>query len=127
MFKVKKNREVSHSIDIADSKDVYTMNKKKGSYNRVSIPVFCLKEGDLFVVMTPALDVVAQGETFEEAHENFDTTVKIFFEECIKHGTLEKALEESGWIKVKKPTPHFQPPVLIENRTQTFAIPLHLN
>jgi predicted RNase H-like HicB family nuclease len=90
----------------------------------IQLPLLSLREGKWFVVMTPALDLVAQGETLKKAHKNFEISLKLFLEECLAQGTLEQVLEESGWTKVTKPKPHFMAPVIIEKSQKEFQIPV---
>jgi hypothetical protein len=40
-------------------------------------------------------------ETFEEAKMNFSEALEIFFEECLKMGTLQDILDSCGWVKRK--------------------------
>jgi predicted RNase H-like HicB family nuclease len=100
------------------------MEKKITVTGNIQLPLLTLREGKWFVVMTPALDLAAQGKTFEKAHENFEITLKLFLEECLVQGTLEQVLEECGWTKVDKPKPHFMPPSIIENSQKSFQIPV---
>ena len=60
------------------------------------IPVVYFREGDTFIAHSPVLDLSACGEDFEEAKRNFADAVEVFFSECIKHGTLERALTACG-------------------------------
>ncbi|MEA2092653.1 MAG: hypothetical protein U9P61_01630 [Patescibacteria group bacterium] len=65
---------------------------------QVNLPVSVLKEGKKFIAYTPALDVSASGDTYEEAKKRFDEVVHIFFEEVYEQGTLEEVLMESSDI-----------------------------
>lgn len=85
-----------------------------------SLPVSILREGSSFIAYTPALDLSTSGSTFEEAQKNFKEIVNIFFQELIEMGTLEDVLKEMGWQKENN---NFIPPVVIENKVQTFTIP----
>jgi hypothetical protein len=55
------------------------------------------KEGNVWVSYCPQLDLSSGGDTKEEAQENLLKVVKIFFDECVKRGTLEAALGDLGW------------------------------
>ena len=57
------------------------------------------REGRQWISHCPALDVATCGDTREEALNNTAEAVVLFFESCIEHGTLEKALKELGWEK----------------------------
>ena len=87
---------------------------------KFSLPVSFLREGDLFVAYTPALDLSTAGSSFEEAQKNFEEAVNIFFQELIEMGTLKDVLTELGWQKQNN---SFVPPVVVSNQTQTFSIP----
>ena len=54
------------------------------------------KDGDYFIVSNDALDVVAQGESEEEALASFREVVTLFVESCCRRGTLYEVLNESG-------------------------------
>ena len=58
-----------------------------------TIPLCFLKENKTFIAFAPALDLSTCGRTFEEAKKNFAEALEIFFEECLKMGTLGKVLE----------------------------------
>lgn len=74
------------------------------------IPVELMKEGDRVVVYTHVLDICGYGATAEEAKKDFDTALKIFFDETIAHDTFEKALGELGWKKIVAPTREYWEP-----------------
>jgi len=74
------------------------------------LPVELLKEDGRVIVYTHVLDLCGCGDTPEEAKKDFEAAVKIFFEETIKHKTLEQALEELGWKKVVLPTRQYWEP-----------------
>jgi len=79
-----------------------------------SLPVFILREREVYIASSPALDLSSYGATFDEAMKNFNEAVSIFFEECIKMGTLSKVLESCGWEK--KPVKGWTPPTFIGER-----------
>ncbi|MBI2032450.1 MAG: hypothetical protein HYV38_00775 [Candidatus Levybacteria bacterium] len=85
------------------------------------LPVSILKEGDIFVAYTPALDLSTSAETFEKAQENFIEAVNIFFEELMEMGTLNDVLIELGWQKQDN---QLVPPVVVSNQTKSFSFPL---
>jgi len=58
-----------------------------------------LKEGRTFVAHTPELDVSSCGGTKERAVKNLKEAVRLFLEEAEKLGTLERILEEAGYLK----------------------------
>ena len=58
-----------------------------------------LKEGRIFVAQTPELDVSSCGGTKERALHNLKEAVRLFLEEAEKLGTLERILEEAGYLK----------------------------
>lgn len=89
----------------------------------VKIPIEIMKEGDRVIVYTHVLDLCGYGSTADEARKDFDTALKIFFEETLAHETLDKALEELGWKKVVVSTRQYWEPqtevigsALVENR-----------
>jgi len=62
-----------------------------------NVPVSFYQEGDAVIACCPVLDLVTCGDTFAEAEHNFNDALKVFVEECVSHGTLEKVLLSSGW------------------------------
>ena len=83
-----------------------------------NLPVSILKEGDVFVAYSPAVDVSTVGETFEEAQRRFEEAVDIFFEEIIEKNTLEEALLELGWQSQNR---RLTPPVVVSNQMMSFS------
>jgi hypothetical protein len=67
-----------------------------------TIPLCFMKEKDSIIAFTPALDLSTCGRTFEEAKKNFIEALDIFFEECLRMGTLKDVLESCGWAKDRK-------------------------
>lgn len=66
----------------------------------ISLRIEIFKEGDVYVALSPELNVSSYGETIEDAKKSFKEAVEAFIEECQKMGTLEDVLEESGFLKV---------------------------
>ena len=87
------------------------------------IPVLFLKEGETFISYSPALDLSTCGSTFEEAKTNFSEALHLFFQECLKHGTLEAALESYGWKKSHKNPAQWQPPMLVGQESIAVDLP----
>ena len=79
--------------------------------HNITLQVIFFKEDAKVIAYSPALDLSACGDTPEEAKKGFDSVVKVFFEELLKMGTLEKVLLGLGWRK----------------KVQAWAIPQHRN
>ena len=90
---------------------------------KVNIPVIFMKEGDTFVCYTPAFDLAAHGDTFEDAKKSFAISFKLFLEEVTKMGTWPKVLQEYGWKKVGS---HLLPPQVIGQTLESVEIPASL-
>ncbi|MEP6793994.1 MAG: hypothetical protein ABJB16_06690 [Saprospiraceae bacterium] len=83
----------------------------------VRIPLFIVKdEYGYFSAFCPALNISGQGKDEPSAMESFHLMVSIFLEETMRKGTLDKVLNELGWIHNHLDTP--MPP--------TYDIPEHL-
>ena len=67
-----------------------------------NLPVIYMKEGDTFICYSPAFDLVAHGDSFEDAEESFAKALKLFIQEVTRKGTWEKVLREYGWEKVHR-------------------------
>ncbi len=87
---------------------------------RTNIPVIYLKEGNIFVCYSPAFDLVAHGDSFEDAEKSFATTLRLFMEEVTKKGTWKKVLKEYGWEKVRN---EWNPPRIIKQDSKPVEIP----
>ena len=48
------------------------------------------------------------GTTAARAKKNFATTLRLFLEELLEHGTLDEVLSDQGWSKHQQ---QWQPPV----------------
>ena len=86
------------------------------------LPVMILREGDYFVIHTPALDLSVQGRTKLEVQRRFVEAVQLFLEELERKGSMDEVLEELGWEKhARQP---WQPPQLVGAPTEIeVAIP----
>lgn len=67
----------------------------------LSIRVEIFKEDDVYVALSPELNVSSFGETIHEAKESIKEAIEAFFEECREMGTLDEVLEESGFLHVE--------------------------
>lgn len=85
------------------------------------IPVLYLKEGDIFVCYSPAFDLAAHGDSFEDAEKSFAETLRLFMEEVTKKDTWEEVLREYGWQKVKR---QWVPPQVIGRQSKAVEIPV---
>ncbi|MDE2038071.1 MAG: hypothetical protein KGI69_02500 [Patescibacteria group bacterium] len=88
---------------------------------QASLPVTFLREGDQFVAYTPALDLSTSGDSFEQAKKRFGEVVQIFFEECVRMGTLSKVLIDLGWVKQNS---EWNPPTVVAQDTQMVNVPM---
>ena len=88
------------------------MNEHRGKDMKkivnVKLQVIVKKEGNKYVVYSPALDLSTCSEDVEDAKRRFSEAVEIFFEEIGKDGTAVEVLKELGWEKdgesLKPPT-----------------------
>ena len=89
---------------------------------KANIPIIYLKEGEAFMCYSPAFDLVAHGDSFEDAGRSFAQTLKLFIEQVSKKGTWEEVLNECGWEKVKQ---DWTPPRIIgqESKAITISVP----
>ena len=66
----------------------------------ISVRIEVFKEGDVYVALSPELNVSSFGETIEDAKKSSKEALEAFIEECQEMGTLEEVLEESGFSKI---------------------------
>lgn len=64
---------------------------------RVNLSIFLYEEGGYFICESPALDVVGQGTTKEEAIESFEIVLSEFISYSLNKKRLSKNLFEMGW------------------------------
>lgn len=55
------------------------------------------REGNLYIAYSPELDMIAQGESMDEARKNLFEVIEIQFEEMREIGTLNEFLDERGF------------------------------
>lgn len=67
----------------------------------IHLKVEIFKEDDVYVAMTPELNVSSFGETIDDAKASVKEAIEAFIEECERMGTLDEVLEESGFQKIK--------------------------
>ena len=60
--------------------------------------------GNYWIAACPSLDIVTQGESFTRANENMAEALLLFFESCLKRGTLETVLVQAGYSKIEVET-----------------------
>jgi predicted RNase H-like HicB family nuclease len=66
---------------------------------RILTRIEIFKEGDVYVALSPELNVSSFGETIAEAKKAIQVAIEAFIEECEEMGTLEEVLEESGFSR----------------------------
>jgi predicted RNase H-like HicB family nuclease len=54
-----------------------------------------------WIAVCPSIDVASQGSGVGDAIRCLHEAVQLWFESCIERGTLERALQESGFQKVR--------------------------
>ena len=85
-----------------------------------NLEVLMIREGENFVAYCPALNLATQGGSFEEADRAFDEMIQIFMDEVMAMGTIDKVLEDAGWIKINQ---KWVPPTVINQTTKKIQIP----
>lgn len=83
------------------------------------IPMIFMKEGDVFVAFSPALDLYEHGDSYEDVCDAFKRKITVFFKELVKMGTLEKVLLDCGWVKAKN---KLTPPRIIDRKIESIHI-----
>jgi predicted RNase H-like HicB family nuclease len=87
----------------------------------VSIPVIYLKEGEAVICYSPAFDLVAHGDSLEDAETSFAQTLTLFIDEVTRMGTWKALLQESGWRKINN---QWSPPVFLQEKNTAVEIPI---
>lgn len=86
-----------------------------------NLPVLYMKEGDAFICYSPAFDLVAHGDSFEDAERSFAKTLKLFAQEITKKGAWGEVLREYGWEKTGK---EWIPPRIIGQESLPIEFPI---
>ena len=86
-----------------------------------NLPVIYMKEGETFICYSPAFDLVAHGDSFEDAGRSFAKTLKLFIQEVTKKGTWKEVLREYGWERVDK---EWSPPRIIGQESMPVELPI---
>ena len=71
----------------------------RGKMMQLDITIEIWQKGKYFVVKSPELDFISQGNTREEAKKNLLEVIEIQFEEMTAMGTLDEYLAECGYDK----------------------------
>lgn len=88
--------------------------------SNINLQILYMKEGDTFVCYSPAFDLAAHGDSFEDAEKSFEITLKLFIEEVTKKGTWPQVLKEYGWEKVNR---EWTPPLILRQIIKPVEIP----
>jgi len=67
----------------------------------VDIGIEFKQEEDKVVAYAPGLDIAIYGNTLKKVKVRFKTLIKMYFEELMEIGALEKILQERGWSKTE--------------------------
>lgn len=86
----------------------------------LSIPIQIFPEDKFWIAYCPILEISGYGDSEEQAKESFEVSLKIFIDETVKKGTLEKILLDLGWSLSKFPKASYKPPKLaLSNRKKS--------
>ena len=96
---------------------------RKARISIEGLPVFFIKEGDMFIAYCPVLDLSTAAPSFKEANKNFVEAVDIFFEVCLKHKTLDRSLESLGWERSSGRSHDWHPPMIVGQDRLTVTVP----
>jgi predicted RNase H-like HicB family nuclease len=67
---------------------------------KISLKIEIFKEDDVYVALSPELNVSSFGDTIEDAKGSVKEAIEAFLDECERMGTLKDVLEESGFSKL---------------------------
>jgi len=69
------------------------------NFNMMPVEVSFKPSGKVWTGRCRSLDIMTQGETFERAKANLSEAIILFFDSCLRRGTLETILKEAGYSK----------------------------
>jgi len=67
---------------------------------QVRLRAFTKRQSRKWFAACPSLNVNSQGTNQEDARRSLQEAVELWFESCIERGTLEKAIQEVGFVPV---------------------------
>jgi predicted RNase H-like HicB family nuclease len=67
----------------------------------IKVPVDFFFDGGVHVANCARFGVITQGCTLEEAKQNLEEALILFFETCLEMGTFDDVLKESGFTKME--------------------------
>jgi len=65
----------------------------------ISVRIEIFKEEDLYVALSPELNISSFGDTIEDARESFREALSAFIQTCLEMKTLQEVLEEAGFVE----------------------------
>jgi hypothetical protein len=80
-----------------------------------------LKQGNRYIVYSPALDLSTSGKSEREAKKRFGEAALLLVEELDKAGTLTEVLGELGWRQERK---RWTPPAVISQASVDLHVPV---
>ena len=80
----------------------------------IQLTVNILKQGNRYIVYSPALDLSSSGRSEVEAKRRFGEAAFLFMEELDRAGTIRDVLQELGWRQAQK---QWQPPKVTSQET----------
>ena len=85
---------------------------------QIILPCVIKKRPKWYLASCPMLDVHSQGETIQKAKNNLREALILFFESCIKRGTLDQVLKECGI------TPYTGTQEFVYNKSEQISVPI---
>ncbi len=92
----------------------------------LELPIKVVKKERWFIASCPALDVVDQGDTAEEAKAHLGEALMLFLESCLDRGVLEEVLRDCGFEPVCSDESDVAEREEIESPEDTIDVPLYL-
>ncbi len=85
--------------------------KDHKSQIKIGLKLLSYKEGELFVIYSPDLDVFGYGDNEEESKKSFACTLEEFLRYTTNKGTFLNVLKNLGWriVETKKTTNFYTP------------------
>ncbi|MFH0959618.1 MAG: type II toxin-antitoxin system HicB family antitoxin [Pseudomonadota bacterium] len=65
----------------------------------ISVRIEIFKEEDVYVALSPELNISSFGDTIGDARESFREALSAFIQTCLEMETLQEVLEEAGFVE----------------------------
>ena len=93
----------------------------KKNLENIELQTDIMREGNVYIAYSPALDLSSCGDTAEDAKKSFKEAARLFIETIVKMGTYKEVLLDLGWQEKKG---EMLPPLIISREMISIPFPV---